>query len=251
MAPTVIIDCFPESAARYRGGHAVVAIDVVRATTTAITAVALGRRCFVVPTVDAAFTLASKLDYPLLVGEQRGVMPEGFDINNSPAALIARDDLHRPAILLSSSGTRLCHEASACEAAYLACLRNYASVARRLAGRFANIAVIGAGTKGEFREEDQMCCAWVADILTDLGYRPDSGATQQIIERWRGATPQGWVHGKSAAYLRRSGQLEDLDFILGHVDDLDALFALRDGEVIVESAGAREAAHVRERADAV
>jgi 2-phosphosulfolactate phosphatase len=221
----------------------------VRATTTAITAVAAGRRCFVVRTVEAAFTLAAKLDHPLLVGEQRGVMPEGFDINNSPAALIARDDLHRPAILLSSSGTRLCHEASACEAAYLACLRNCASVARHLAGRFANIAVIGAGTKGEFREEDQLCCAWVADILTDLGYQPDGRGTEEIIERWRGATPQDWVHGKSAAYLR--GQLEDLEFILGHVNDLDALFALRGGEVIIESAAPRVAARVKERADAV
>jgi 2-phosphosulfolactate phosphatase len=251
MSGTVIIDCFPECAARYRSGHAVVAIDVVRATTTAITAVAAGRRCFVVPTVEAAFRLAAKLDHPLLVGEQRGVMPEGFDINNSPAALLARDDLHRPAILLSSSGTRLCHEAQACEAAYLACLRNYASVARHLAGRFANIAVIGAGTKGEFREEDQMCCAWVADILTDLGYQPDGRTTEAIIERWRGATAEDWVHGKSAAYLRRSGQLEDLEFILDHVDDLDALFALRDGEVIVQSSATRAQSPVKECADAV
>jgi 2-phosphosulfolactate phosphatase len=250
MPGTVIIDCFPESAVRYRSGHAVVAIDVVRATTTAITAAAMGRRCFVVPSVDAAFTLAAKLDRPLLVGEQRGVMPEGFDINNSPAALLARDDLHRPAVLLSSSGTRLCHEASACAAAYLACLRNYASVAHHLAGRFANIAVIGAGTKGEFREEDQMCCAWVAGVLADLGYRPDGRATEDIIEKWRAATPQDWVHGKSAAYLRRSGQLEDLEFILGHIDDLDALFALQDGEVIVEPAAARAPARVTERADA-
>jgi 2-phosphosulfolactate phosphatase len=251
MPGTVIIDCFPESAVRYRGGHAVVAIDVVRATTTAITAVALGRRCFVVPTVDAAFALATKLNHPLLVGEQRGVMPAGFDINNSPAALLSRDDLHRPAVLLSSSGTRLCCEAQACAAAYLGCLRNYASLAHHLAGRFANIAVIGAGTKGEFREEDQMCCAWVADILVDLGYRPDGRATQDIIEKWRGATPQDWVHGKSAAYLRRSGQLDDLEFILDHVDDLDALFALRDGEVIVESAAPHVAARVKERADAI
>ena len=24
------------------------------------------------------------------------------------------------------------------------------------------VAVIGAGSKGEFREEDQICCAWIA-----------------------------------------------------------------------------------------
>jgi hypothetical protein len=35
MGNTVVIDCFPESVARWRDGYAVVAVDVVRATTTA------------------------------------------------------------------------------------------------------------------------------------------------------------------------------------------------------------------------
>src|SRR4051794_12108917 len=107
MSKFVTIDCFPESAARYRNGHAVVVIDVVRATTTAITAVALGRRCLPVTSLDAAHTLAGRLADPLLVGEVDGIMPKGFDINNSPAALAKRTDLHRPAVLLSSSGTKL------------------------------------------------------------------------------------------------------------------------------------------------
>lgn len=33
MKNTVTLDCFPESAARYRRGYTVVAVDVVRATT--------------------------------------------------------------------------------------------------------------------------------------------------------------------------------------------------------------------------
>src|SRR6266436_8387169 len=103
---TVVIDCFPESVARYRKRYAVVAVDVVRATTTAISAVAAGRRCFLVPTIEAANQLAAKLGNALLVGEQRGVMPPDFDLNNSPVELVARTDLGRPAILLSSSGTR-------------------------------------------------------------------------------------------------------------------------------------------------
>jgi 2-phosphosulfolactate phosphatase len=246
MAKTVVIDCFPESVARWQDGYAVVAIDVVRATTTAITAVASGRRCFPVASLDEAFTLAAKLDNPLLVGELRGIMPQGFDINNSPAALAARTDFHRPAILLSSTGTRLCRAASQCIAAFPACLRNYTSVARHLARKFPKVAVIGAGTRGEFREEDQMCCAWVADSLMDFGYCPRDQATADIIERWRGARTDAWIGGKSAAYLRNSEQLEDLDFILGHVDDLRAVYSLRDGEVMIEPIAVAEPHHEKE-----
>jgi hypothetical protein len=61
MADTVVINCFPESARQYLSGYAIVAIDVIRATTMAITAAAAGRRCFPVPTLEAAFDLAGLL----------------------------------------------------------------------------------------------------------------------------------------------------------------------------------------------
>jgi len=235
MKGTVVVDCFPDSVSRYRSGHAVVAVDVVRATTSAITAAASGRRCFLVPTQNAAFELARRLTNALLVGEQAGTMPSGFHLNNSPVELLGYSDLERPAILLSSSGTKLCHEASTCTAAFLGCLRNYASVAAHLAGRFAAIAIIGAGSRGEFREEDQLCCGWIAEELVRRGYLPGNAQTLALIREWHGKPANAWIHNKSASYLRSSGQTADLDFIFEHIDDLDSLFALRGGEVIVES----------------
>src|SRR5437879_1743632 len=107
MRRTVVIDCFEESLQPYRNGHAIVAVDVIRATTTAVTAVARGRKCFPVPSIEQAVSLTRKLSEPLLVGELGGSMPYGFDLNNSPADLEVRTDIHRPVILLSTSGTRL------------------------------------------------------------------------------------------------------------------------------------------------
>jgi 2-phosphosulfolactate phosphatase len=233
MRKTVVIDCFPESVARYRTGYVVVAIDVVRATTTAMTAVASGRRCFPVCTVDAAFKLARRLTGALLVGEQGGIIPSGFDLNNSPTELLARTDIDRPVILLSSSGTRLLFEASKCDVAILACLRNYSSAADYVARHFSQVAVIGAGSTGEFREEDQMCCAWIAERLLTDGYTPGNLETLHAIKRWTGRPIDSWINNKSAAYLRVSRQTADLDFILSSVADLDATFTLQDGEVVM------------------
>jgi 2-phosphosulfolactate phosphatase len=236
MRPTIVIDCLPESAAGYRD-HAIVAIDVIRATTTAISAVAAGRRCYPVPTVKAAFELAAQLPNALLAGEQRGMVPDGFHLNNSPAVLSTSADLDRPVVLLSSSGTRLCHEASKAEAAYLACLRNYASIAKYVAPQFSKVAIIGAGTRGEFREEDQMCCAWIAETFLELGYQPRNDSTARIVEFWRGARADSWLDGKSAGYLRNSGQTADLDFVLAHIGDLDQPFRLFGGEVVGDWVG--------------
>ena len=101
MRRTVVIDCFDQSLQAYRNGYAIVAVDVIRATTTAVTAVARGRRCYPVPSIEAAVALARKLPEPLLAGELGGSMPYGFDLNNSPADLEVRTDVHRAEIELS------------------------------------------------------------------------------------------------------------------------------------------------------
>jgi len=253
MRKTVVIDYLPESVARYRSNHVIVAIDVVRATTTAITVVESGHRCFPVPTIAAAMRAAQELNNSILAGEQGGAVPPGFHLNNSPTELLRVTEISRPVVLLSSSGTRLLHAASKCQAVFLACFRNYLSVARHIAALdFPHIAVIGAGSRGEFRAEDQMCCAWVAECLTAAGYRPANRETLTTIDQWSNKPIDSWIDGKSAAYLRNSGQLADLDFILEHVGDLAAPFSLIRGEVI-KGDGARDivAAEARKGLDDV
>ncbi len=228
---SVVIDCFPESVRHYREGYAIVAIDVIRATTTAVTAAATGRRCFPVASIDMAVPLAARLDHPLLVGELGGNMPYGFDMNNSPAEIAQRSDTMRPMILLSSSGTQLIHNAKEADAVYVACFRNFTATAKHLTERHKHVALIGAGTRGEFREEDQMCCAWIADALMKTGYHPEDDETVEVVNRWRNAPPDACTTGKSVEYLRKSGQTKDLDFILSHIDDLDAAFTVKHDEI--------------------
>jgi 2-phosphosulfolactate phosphatase len=167
----------------------------------------------------------------LLVGEVGGDLPEGFHVQNSPSLLSRHGELERPAVLLSSSGTRLLNEASAAGAVYAACLRNVTAQVAHLAANHPQVAVIGAGTKGAFRREDQLGCARVAEGLLKLGYEPVGETTRTVIERWRDTTVEACAGGRSAAYLERTNQLDDLDFILSHVDDVDGVFAMADGEL--------------------
>lgn len=231
MRKSVVIDYLPESVGRYRAGFAIVAVDVIRATTTAITAAATGRRCFPVPTIEAALALAHKFRNPLLAGESSGSMPAGFEMDNSPAQLVARTDTHRPLVLVSSSGTKVIHEAAGSEATYLGCFRNFSVLAAYLTEHHPRVAVIGAGSKGEFREEDQICCAWIGARLMAKGYLPEDPRTTSIISRWRDSAPKACLCSHSVDFLKRTGRLSDLDFILEHIDDLGAVFPVENGEV--------------------
>ncbi len=231
MSKRVIIDCLPESVGRYRPGWAIVAVDVIRATTTATTAAATGRRCFPAPTAEAAMAIANRLDNPLLAGDSNSTLPAIFEMGNSPSHMASRADTHRPLVLVSSSGTKVIHEAAGCAATYLGCFRSHTVLATYLAQRHARVAVIGAGSKGEFREEDQICCAWIAAGLMRKGHLPGNSQTLEIVRRWRNASPSACLCSRSVDFLRRTNQLNDLDFILEHIDDLREVFEVRDGEV--------------------
>jgi 2-phosphosulfolactate phosphatase len=228
LRKTVAIGCYVEGFNDY-GERTPVAIDVIRATTTAVTAVALGRRCLPVGTLEDAERLARELDNVLLAGELGGEMPYGFEMTNSPAQLARRSDTERPMILLSTSGTRLVTSAPA--PVFVACLRNYEAQTEELIRHHPQVALVGAGTRGEFRDEDQLCCAWIGAGLLAAGYEPIDDTTRHVIERWRDSPVDSIVTGKSAEYLRSTDQLQDLDFVLGHVNDLGDVFAYSHGEI--------------------
>jgi 2-phosphosulfolactate phosphatase len=198
----------------------------------------MGRPCYPVGSADAAFSLARRLREPLLAGEVGGAMPDGFDLNNSPAGIARRDDVDRPLVLLSTSGTRLLASALPTETVFAACLRNWSAEAERLiACDCLRVALVGAATRGEFRDEDQLCCAWIATRLLDHGFAPADAATAALVERWIDAPAARIADGHSADYLRRSGQLDDLDFVLEHVDDLELTLSFDGLEVIATPAG--------------
>ena len=231
----VVIDCFWDDVSAYRATHAIVAVDVIRATTTLVTAAELGRACYPVPSLEAAVPLAARLHQPLLAGELGGNMPYGFHVNNSPAEFAERDDVDRPAILLSSSGTRLLARSQGAPAVFAACLRNWSAQVERLArSDFGRVAIVGAGTRGEFRDEDQLCCSWLAAGLMDHGFRASSTQTSILVDRWRGVPAAAISGGHSAEYLRRTGQTADLEFVLDHVDDLTTTFVLEDEVLVAE-----------------
>lgn len=242
MKPSVIIDCFPESACRFNRGYAIIAVDVIRATTTIVTAVSRGWRCFPVPTLEAAWRVAGGLHNPLLMGEVRGVVPDGFEMNNSPAELALRTDVSRPLVLISSSGTKLIDLSRRSEGVYIGCLRNFKSVAQQVAELHSQVAIIGAGSRGSFREEDQICCAWIARHLMEKGFVAANSETLALVKQWPVGSLHGILTSASADYLIRTGQAKDLEFILAHVADLDFAYVL-DGDEIIEM-GATESATV-------
>ncbi len=241
MRASFVIDSLPESAARYRDTHAIAVADVFRATTCILTALARGHRVYPVATMAEAMMAAGRLADALLAGEQEGTKPPCFDYDNSPAAL-DRVDGTSPIVLLTSAGTLLLANCRGASAVYVASLRNLSATAARLAAH-QRIALIGAGTRGKPRLEDQLVCAWIGDKLLAAGYEPENESSLREVEEWRGAQLGVIRRSPSAEYLRAVGRDDDIEFVLTHVDDIPEVAVYNGQQVsLLSAAGFAEAA---------
>ena len=227
----VTIDSLPASAENYVQDWAIIVVDVIRFTTTATTALSMGRSVFPARSSDQAFAIAKMLNNPLLAGELGGNVPYGFDMTNSPVQVTALRQIpcgdfsssQRPLILISSSGSQLLMNSIEAENVYLGCLRNITSLTEYVASRHDRIAVLGAGTRGAFRREDELCCAWIAERLIEKGFDTHDENTGEIVKKWHNADPDEIRKGRSADYLSRTGQVHDLEFVLHYREDLSVV----------------------------
>lgn len=216
---TFLIDAFPDSAFRHRERDALVCIDVMLATTTLVSASRAGRRAFVAGDLQEARRLQASFPDARLARGREVPAQDGFELTDDPRPFEDAAGDARPLILFSPAGTTLIAHAAETGPVFLACFRNLGATAAALAGR-RRVALLSAGHRDEWSCEDQMAAAWVAERLLEAGFAAEDRRTEDVVRRWKGISPSlaGW--GNSAAWLRRDGRSEEVDFVMNHVDDV-------------------------------
>ena len=151
---------------RLRGASALV-IDVLRASTSIITALANGAAGVVpVETVAEARARKAALDpETLLAGERNGDAPEGFDLGNSPREFTPERVRGRTIVLTTSNGTRALLAARPAAGVGVAAFVNAAAAVAWARGRSGDVVLICAGSLGSPSLEDQACAGWLATLL--------------------------------------------------------------------------------------
>ena len=76
-----------------------------------------------------------------------------------------------------------------------------------------------------------MVCAWLGERLLAAGFAAENQRTLTEMDVWRGARPDELLGSPSVDYLRSTKQEDDIDFVLAHVDDVDAI-ALYNGQQV-------------------
>ncbi len=136
-----------------------VVINVLRATTTIVEALANGA-VGVYPTTSAedAAKLAASLgrEDTLLCGERKGVKVDGFDLGNSPAEFTAAVVDGRKLVMSTTNGTRAFSSASEAQRVLVCAFTNLSAVAAAVAID-ETLAVLCAGQGDRFSIDDAVC----------------------------------------------------------------------------------------------
>lgn len=181
-------------------GATAVVIDVVRATSCIVEAIANGARAVhpAVSVEEAASvqaTLNGRGHRALLCGERGGLRVEGFDLGNSPAEFTRAAVGGRSLVMTTTNGTRAFAAARPAERVLAASFFNRTAVAEAVRNDAA-VAIVCAGKEGRFSLDDAVCAGHIARAVLDRAHGPVTLADGAVAARDLAA-----VHDISAATL--------------------------------------------------
>jgi len=149
-------------------GTVALVVDVLRASTTMITALAHG--CVsITPVADPAearrLAAAEGPDAALAAGERRGEPIPGLDLGNSPVEFAIERVHGRAVYFTTSNGTRALLAARQARAVGVAAFVNVSAAARWAAGRGLDVVVVCAGERGGRSLEDHACAGLLVERI--------------------------------------------------------------------------------------
>lgn len=193
----------------------VIVVDVLRATTTAVTYLERGAEALLLTATPEA-ALARRGENVVLAGERGGLPLPGFDLGNSPVEAAGQRLAGRTVVMTTTNGTGAAHVAAATgQHVLLAALTNAHAAARRARALAAEeIAIVCAGTDGRVSLEDVYAAGVLAEYLLAMGeYAADDGTRIALTVRRAASDPRealsGGGHGR---HLARLGLEEDVGY---------------------------------------
>lgn len=137
----------------------VVIIDVLRATSVMITALANGAKAvYPYKNIESVLENSKKSKSFVLGGERKGLKIEGFDFGNSPLEYTKEAVSGKDMFMTTSNGTRAIeNSANGSKKLFIAAFLNVESVAKKILEENDDTVIICSGTDNNFSLDDALC----------------------------------------------------------------------------------------------
>ncbi|QCR23332.1 2-phosphosulfolactate phosphatase [Pontibacter sp. SGAir0037] len=197
-------------------GKAVVAVDILRATSTMVTAFAHGvAQIIPVMQLEECLTFASQ--GCLTAAERDGIKAEGFDLGNSPFSYMEGLE-GRTVAITTTNGTRAIRLSEDAQEIVIGSFLNLQAVVQHLVNLQLDVVVVCAGWKGKFNLEDTLFAGALAERLQeDFSFEND--ATLASLHLYQAAKADIVKYLGQSSHVKRLANLnihKDVSFCLQH-----------------------------------
>lgn len=233
-------------------GRAVLVIDVLRASTTIVTALDHGARA-VIPVSDMAE--ASRIaghmeaDLSVLGGERGGTRIDGYQLGNSPLEYTPEAVQRRTVVLNTTNGTRAITRARLGAEVAIASFRNVSAAIRFLYEAPQDAVIVCAGTDDRVSLEDTLCAGLVLHQLWGGRVPEDCSdaahVAHSLFAQEKHRLGEALRSGRHARRLTELGFAEDVSYC-AQLDAAPVLPIYRDSRITLrDPAAARFSATAR------
>ena len=202
-------------------GRAVVVIDVLRATSTIVTALAAGAKAIVpAASSEEAVRLTANLERNgiVLAGERRMLKIEGFALGNSPREMTPEAVGGKTLFLATTNGTPALVAAQGGDPVLVAAALNFSAVAERARNLFqerGELVIICAGREKQFALEDAYTAGRLIKAIRKgirkLALNDAARASVALIDEFAG-WPEALEGSEAARQLAEADLGEDVAF---------------------------------------
>ncbi|MBV9772442.1 MAG: 2-phosphosulfolactate phosphatase [Gemmatimonadetes bacterium] len=197
----------------------VVILDVLRASSTIVEALASGARTiFPVSSIEEALRLANTIgrEGVLLCGERKCLPIEGFDLGNSPGDFTPERVGGKTLVMSTTNGTAAMTLAPGASRILIASYLNLTAVVEELARTEAEPVFVCSGRDKHFGLEDAVCAGEIASRLVEA--RPgewqlnDGARAAMSLAREFGPTVELFAGTAAGQAITAAGLSDDLAF---------------------------------------
>ncbi|MHB1125601.1 MAG: 2-phosphosulfolactate phosphatase [Bacillota bacterium] len=218
-------------------GKTAIVIDVLRATSTIVTALANGCQA-VIPVLTPEEAIRCRASLPegscLLAGERHGLPIAGFNLGNSPREYCMDTVKGKTIVMTTSNGTRAIKGGEKARAVLIGSFLNARAVAVKTAALGDDAVVVCAGTQGQFSLDDFLAAGailhWLKQINPLVEYTDSAQGAAMLFASCQdrlGEALGQCMHGRN---LRDLGFESDLEFCTG-IDRWDIVPVYRNGKI--------------------
>ena len=196
-------------------GKLVVVVDIFRATSTMVAALAHGVT-EILPFADLESCRAMQAQGYLIAGERDGLTAPGFELGNSPVAFLEGNYAGKKLAMTTTNGTLALDKSKGASEILIGAFPNLKATASYIQSRNLDVLIHCAGWKGRFNLEDSLYAgALVQALSSSHGNQEDGALAMSSLFSLEGGNLATYLSQAShAKRLQNHGIEDDIDFCL-------------------------------------